>query len=154
MYGGDHAAGPRHGAPFQCLGADRIVQEILFQDGMLILRVMKNIPDYDKNAHAWKVQVSPNRRQTLYKADPGDERILAIDPGFRSGCKIVALDEFGNVLERGVMHVIGGAEKLVQGRAALADMIRRLGISIVAIGNGSACRPNSRASPRRRARYA
>jgi uncharacterized protein len=81
-----------------------------------------------------------NLRKLLLQPPVHGRRILAIDPGFRSGCKIVALDEFGNVLETGVIYVIGGDEKLAQGRAALADMTVRLNISVVAIGNGTACR--------------
>ncbi|MFV1964043.1 MAG: Tex-like N-terminal domain-containing protein [Pirellulaceae bacterium] len=81
-----------------------------------------------------------NLRKLLLQPPVRGRRILAIDPGFRSGCKIVTLDEFGNVLENSVLHVIGGDERMTQGRTTLVDMIRRLDISVVAIGNGTACR--------------
>jgi uncharacterized protein len=92
-------------------------------------------------AEGHAVQVfARNLRKLLLQPPVHGRRILAIDPGFRSGCKLVALDAFGNVLETGVIYVIGGDEKLAQGRAALADMMVRLGIAVVAIGNGTACR--------------
>jgi uncharacterized protein len=66
--------------------------------------------------------------------------VLAIDPAFRSGCKVVALDEFGNVLEHGSIHVIGSEAQRAQSRTILADLVRRHQIGIIAIGNGAACR--------------
>jgi len=67
-------------------------------------------------------------------------RVLAIDPGFRSGCKMAALDEFGNVLGHGVIHFVGREERRKKARYRLAEIIRLHRLSVVGIGNGSACR--------------
>ncbi|MFI4875814.1 MAG: helix-hairpin-helix domain-containing protein [Blastopirellula sp. JB062] len=67
-------------------------------------------------------------------------RVLAIDPGFRSGCKLVALDQFGTILEQGVIHLIGPEDRVARGRHRLIELIRQHAIDIVAIGNGTACR--------------
>jgi uncharacterized protein len=89
--------------------------------------------------HAVEVFIR-NLRKLLLQPPVHGRRVLALDPGFRSGCKLAALDEFGNVLENATIFVIGNAEKRLQASAVLADMIRRHGISLIAIGNGVACR--------------
>jgi uncharacterized protein len=66
--------------------------------------------------------------------------VLAVDPGFKSGCKLVALDEFGNVLEHGVVHLVGSDERKAEARTKLVEIITRLELSVVVIGNGTACR--------------
>ncbi len=66
--------------------------------------------------------------------------MLAIDPGFKSGCKLAALDEFGNLLDQAVIHLVGKAERKQQGREKLVEMISNHELSLVAIGNGTACR--------------
>jgi uncharacterized protein len=65
---------------------------------------------------------------------------LAIDPGFRSGCKLAALDEFGNVLGHTVIHVIGKADVVRRGRQQVVEMITLYHIPVIAIGNGAGCR--------------
>ncbi len=89
--------------------------------------------------HAVEVFIR-NLRKLLLQPPVHGRRVLALDPGFRSGCKLAALDEFGNVLEHATVFVIGNEEKRLQASAVLADMIRRHGISLIAIGNGVACR--------------
>ncbi len=89
--------------------------------------------------HAVKV-FAQNLKKLLLQPPLHHHRVLAIDPGFRSGCKIAALDEFGNVLGHNVIHVIGTAERVQQSRQRLADLVRTHKITVVAIGNGTACR--------------
>ena len=81
-----------------------------------------------------------NLRQLLLQPPLKNQRILAIDPGFRTGCKLAALDEFGNVLAVDVMHIIGSADRRAEGRAKLATFLREHACSVIAIGNGTACR--------------
>ena len=81
-----------------------------------------------------------NLRQLLLQPPLKHQRILAIDPGFRTGCKLAALDEFGNVLAVDVMHIIGSADRRAEGRAKLAAFLREHACSVIAIGNGTACR--------------
>lgn len=81
-----------------------------------------------------------NLRKLLLQPPVRQRRVLAIDPGFRSGCKLIALDEFGNVLGHEIIHVIGKEEWISKGRSKMAELIRRHQLSVVAIGNGAGCR--------------
>jgi uncharacterized protein len=81
-----------------------------------------------------------NLRKLLLAPPIHGRRVLAVDPGFRSGCKLAALDEFGNVLGHGIIHLVGRDERKQQGRSRLIDIIRLHRLSLVAIGNGTACR--------------
>lgn len=81
-----------------------------------------------------------NLRKLLLQPPIHGRRVLAVDPGFKSGCKLAALDEFGNVLGHAIIHVVGNEERRRKGREQMVDMIRSLDLSVVAIGNGTACR--------------
>lgn len=81
-----------------------------------------------------------NLRNLLLQKPVRSRRVLAIDPGFKSGCKLVALDEFGNLLDQTVIHVVGKPERKQQGRDKLVELVKTHGLSLVAIGNGAACR--------------
>jgi uncharacterized protein len=90
--------------------------------------------------HAVEVFVR-NLRKLLLQPPTRGRRVLAIDPGFKSGSKMAALDEFGNVLGTGMIFVIGkDEERRKKTRARLADMVRQHDIAVVAIGNGTGCR--------------
>ena len=89
--------------------------------------------------HAVKV-FAQNLRKLLLQPPLHQHRVLAIDPGFRSGCKLVGLDEFGNVLSHTLIHVIGAAERVQQSRQRLIEQIKEHQVSVVAIGNGTASR--------------
>jgi uncharacterized protein len=81
-----------------------------------------------------------NLRNLLLQKPIRGRRVLAADPGFKSGCKLAALDEFGNLLDHAVIHLVGKAERKVEGRQKLADMIKQHSLVLIAIGNGTACR--------------
>ncbi len=85
-----------------------------------------------------------NLRQLLLQPPVRDRRVLAVDPGFRSGCKLAALDEFGNVLGHTVIHVIGKDEIVRRGRQQVVEMVLMYHIPVIAIGNGTACRESER----------
>jgi len=89
--------------------------------------------------HAVEV-FAKNLRKLLLAPPVQNKRVLAVDPGFRNGCKLAALDEFGNVLGHAVIHIVGREERQRQGRARLVDLIRKHNLSVIAIGNGTACR--------------
>ena len=67
---------------------------------------------------------------------------LGVDPGFRTGCKLAVVDETGRVLETGVGHfTIPGQERAKeQAKRLILSMIRRHGVTAIAIGNGTASR--------------
>jgi len=67
---------------------------------------------------------------------------LGVDPGFRTGCKLAVVDETGKVLETGVGHfTIPGMERQKeQAKKLILSMVRRHGVTAIAIGNGTASR--------------
>lgn len=67
-------------------------------------------------------------------------RVLAVDPWYKSGCKIVALDQFGNFIDRDVVFVVGKKSKTENAKQVIIDMVKRNGVNVVAIGNGNVCR--------------
>ncbi|MCL2620367.1 MAG: RNA-binding transcriptional accessory protein, partial [Defluviitaleaceae bacterium] len=79
---------------------------------------------------------STNLRQLLLAAPIKDKVVLALDPGFRTGCKVAIIDGIGNVLYTGIIyiHQPDNAKRLL-----LAE-IDRHGVDILAIGNGTASR--------------
>jgi protein Tex len=81
-----------------------------------------------------------NLRNLLLQKPVRGRRMLAIDPGFKSGCKLAALDEFGNLLDQSLIHLIGKSERKLEGRAKLIETIKQHQLTLVAIGNGTACR--------------
>lgn len=81
-----------------------------------------------------------NLRNLLLVAPVRNRRVMALDPGFKSGCKIAVLDEFGNLLDQTVIHIIGKAERKAEGRAKVVELIKQHGVTVLAIGNGTACR--------------
>ncbi|NLF71043.1 MAG: S1 RNA-binding domain-containing protein [Candidatus Anammoximicrobium sp.] len=98
-----------------------------------------------EKAELHAVQVfARNLRQLLLQPPVRDRRVLAVDPGFRSGCKLAALDEFGNVLGHTVIHVIGKDEIVRRGRQQIVEMVLMYHIPVIAIGNGTACRESER----------
>ncbi|MEX0867967.1 MAG: Tex-like N-terminal domain-containing protein, partial [Pirellulales bacterium] len=81
-----------------------------------------------------------NLRKLLLQPPVSNKRVLAMDPGFKSGCKLAALDEFGSLLDHDVIHLIGPAPRKQRGRERFVEMIQNNQVSVIAIGNGTACR--------------
>ncbi len=81
-----------------------------------------------------------NLRNLLLQPPVRDRRVLAVDPGFKSGCKLVALDHFGNILAQDVLYLIGKPERREEARRKVAQIVQEHQLSVVAIGNGTACR--------------
>ena len=81
-----------------------------------------------------------NLRQLLLAAPVGQKRVLAIDPGFRTGCKVVCLDEQGNLLHNETIFPHPPVSEKVKSIQALSSMVSRYSIEVIAIGNGTAGR--------------
>ena len=81
-----------------------------------------------------------NLRQLLLAPPVGQKRVLAIDPGFRTGCKVVCLDEQGNLLHNGAIFPHPPANEKVKSIQAVTSMVQKYGIEVIAIGNGTAGR--------------
>ena len=82
-----------------------------------------------------------NLRHLLLAAPAGEKRVLAIDPGYRTGCKFVCLDATGGVVESGVFYP---ETKRAQARETLIRLCKMHSIDIIAIGNGTAGRETER----------
>ena len=81
-----------------------------------------------------------NLRQLLLAPPVGQKRILAIDPGFRTGCKVVCLDEQGNLLHHEAIFPHPPANEKIQSIKAVSSMVVKYGIQVIAIGSGTAGR--------------
>ena len=85
-----------------------------------------------------------NLRQLLLSAPLGPRRVLAIDPGFRTGCKVACLDERGDLLHHETIYPHPPQRRQEEAAGRLVSMIRRYGIEAVAIGDGTAGRETER----------
>jgi len=78
-----------------------------------------------------------NLRQLLLASPLGQKTVLAIDPGYRTGCKVVVLDSQGNLIAD---HVIYPFDKPSEAGARLSELIRKFKVEAIAVGNGTAGR--------------
>ncbi|MDE6416166.1 MAG: RNA-binding transcriptional accessory protein [Duncaniella sp.] len=85
-----------------------------------------------------------NVKQLLMSAPLGRKRILALDPGFRTGCKLVVLDEQGNLLNHDVIYPHPPANDYFNSEKALQYYVDNYRIDAIAIGNGTAGRETER----------
>ncbi len=81
-----------------------------------------------------------NLRELLLASPAGMKPTLGVDPGFRTGCKVVAIDATGKFLEYRTLYPHTGDGGRVEAARLLREMIERHGIELVAIGNGTAGR--------------
>lgn len=81
-----------------------------------------------------------NLRQLLLAPPLGQKRVLGIDPGFRTGCKVVCLDEQGNLLHNENIYPHPPVDKKAEAAAKLRKMVEAYRIEAIAIGNGTASR--------------
>lgn len=81
-----------------------------------------------------------NLRQLLLAPPVGQKRVLAIDPGFRTGCKVVCLDEQGNLLHNEAIFPHPPVNEKIKAIEAVSAMVQKYGVEVIAIGNGTASR--------------
>ncbi|SDE78976.1 uncharacterized protein SAMN05216464_109200 [Mucilaginibacter pineti] len=81
-----------------------------------------------------------NARQLLLGAPLGQKRVMAIDPGFRTGCKLVCLDEQGKLLENTAIYPHTGAGQAREAEKTVQHLFQKYNIEAIAIGNGTAGR--------------
>ncbi|MBQ2947593.1 MAG: RNA-binding transcriptional accessory protein [Clostridia bacterium] len=94
-------------------------------------------------ANAGAIRVfGQNVAQLLMQPPIRGKVTLGVDPGFRTGCKLAVVDESGKVLETGVGHftIPGMDRQKEQAKKLILSMIRRHGVTAIAIGNGTASR--------------
>lgn len=82
-----------------------------------------------------------NARQLLLAAPLGQKRIMAIDPGFRTGCKTVVLDAQGRLLENTTLFIhASSVAKAEEAKTIIHELVRKHEVEAIAIGNGTAGR--------------
>lgn len=81
-----------------------------------------------------------NLRQLLLAAPLGQKRVMGVDPGIRTGCKVVCLDAQGNLLFHDVVFAVGSQGNQQRAATQFAQIAKKYGAEAVAIGNGTASR--------------
>ena len=81
-----------------------------------------------------------NLKQLLLAAPLGQKRVLGIDPGFRTGCKVVCLDAQGNLLHNENIYPHPPVNKTGEAASKIRKMVEAYNIEAIAIGNGTASR--------------
>lgn len=95
-----------------------------------------NISKQKADSEAIKI-FATNLRQLLLASPLGQKRVMGIDPGFRTGCKIVCLNERGDLLYDTVIYPLS---KQMEAEAILKKLLQEYKIDAIAIGNGTASR--------------
>lgn len=81
-----------------------------------------------------------NLRQLLLASPLGSKKVLALDPGFRTGCKLVCLDEQGNFIYNSTIYPHPPQNELAKSSQTLKELVNKYGIEAIGIGNGTAGR--------------
>ena len=101
----------------------------------------ETLQDFKAKADKTAIEVFANNLGQLLLAPPlGEKRILAIDPGFRSGCKIVCLDEKGDLLYNETIYPHAPQKEDAMAMKKIRSMVNAYNIEAIAIGNGTASR--------------
>jgi protein Tex len=106
-------------------------------------------PSIENEVRTWAIEradhdaarvFADNLQQLLLAPPLGQKRVLAIDPGYRTGCKVVCLDAQGRLITHTVIHVVGSQTQIARAGQTLADLVKNYEIEAIAIGNGTASR--------------
>jgi len=85
-----------------------------------------------------------NLRQLLMAPPMGRKNVIAIDPGLRTGCKVVVLDQLGQLIDHDAIFLVTGEEKLKKAEKNIKSLIKKYQAEVIAIGNGTAARETER----------
>ncbi|RLS24413.1 MAG: S1 RNA-binding domain-containing protein [Planctomycetota bacterium] len=97
--------------------------------------------DLSETAERHAVEVfARNLRSLLLQPPIASQVVLAIDPGFRTGCKVAVLDSHGNLIDHTVIYPHPPQNRRHEAKMTLKDLIGKHKVQAVAIGNGTACR--------------
>ena len=83
---------------------------------------------------------SQNLRELLMASPLGQKAVLAIDPGYRTGCKVVCLDRQGKLLHNTVIYPTQSEKQAEEAKKSILDIVELFSIEAIAIGNGTASR--------------
>ena len=81
-----------------------------------------------------------NLRELLMAAPLGGKRVMALDPGFRTGAKLVCLDRQGKLLHHDTVYIVGSDNKRQAAGQRIAALVNEFAVEAIAIGNGTASR--------------
>jgi len=94
-----------------------------------------------KKAETEAIRVfAENLRQLLLSPPLGQKNVLAVDPGFRTGCKVACLDRQGQLLHHDVIYPAMSEKAKDESAAKVRSLCERFGIEVIAVGNGTAGR--------------
>jgi len=94
-----------------------------------------------KRADEEAIDIFKNNLYQLLMASPmGQKNVLAIDPGFRTGCKAVCLDRQGKLLKTETLYIFGSESQKEKSGAVISNFCEEFDIEVIAIGNGTASR--------------
>ena len=85
-----------------------------------------------------------NLKDLLLAAPAGPRPTIGLDPGLRTGVKVAVIDATGQVVDHGAIYPTPPQRKVAEAEATLLAMIRRHGVELIAIGNGTASRETER----------
>ena len=119
--------------------------ELAIQDGYkrLMMPAMENEmrAEAKKRADEEAIRVfAENVRQLLLAAPLGQKRVLALDPGFRTGCKLVCLDQQGTLLDNTAVYPHTGPGQAQEAAHTITAWVKKYQVQAIAIGNGTAGR--------------
>lgn len=94
-----------------------------------------------EKAHCSAIDVfAGNLKELLLAAPAGRKVVLGLDPGFRTGCKIAVIDNTGKFVDSATIYPHPPADKSMQAKTILINLIKKYGVDLIAIGNGTASR--------------
>jgi uncharacterized protein len=128
-------AGHPHAVFLECVTTDALDRLVL---PSLEREIRRELTGHAED-HAVNV-FARNLRSLLLAPPLRQRRVLAIDPGFRTGCKLAVLDEIGTLLEDGVVFPHPPQNKKEEARRKLEELVRKHQVQVIAIGNGTAGR--------------
>lgn len=97
--------------------------------------------DLSETAEKHAVEVfARNLRSLLLQPPIASQVVLAIDPGFRTGCKVAVLDAHGNLIDHTVIYPHPPQNRRHEAKMTLKDLVGKHKVQAVAVGNGTACR--------------
>ena len=93
---------------------------------------------FDRASEGAIVNFEVNLKNLLMQPPLKGKTVLGYDPGYRTGCKLAVVDKTGKVLDTAVIYPTKPQERIAESRAKVLALIKKYGINVVAIGNGTA----------------
>jgi protein Tex len=94
-----------------------------------------------EKADDYSIQIFAENLRALLLASPlGNKRVLAIDPGFASGCKVVCLSDTGNLVENTIIYPTPPRSRVAEAERIIRQLVEKYNIEAIAVGNGTAGR--------------